>query len=95
VFKRAVSGLLPGRVLRKRKHGFSVPTDRWFRGELREFAEDVLQDGATRRHGYFDPAAVTRLLREHRSGRHVWDTPLWVLLNFELWHRVYLDGADL
>lgn len=30
--------------------------------------------------------------REHIEGRHVWDTHLWLLLNFELWHRIYLDG---
>jgi asparagine synthase (glutamine-hydrolysing) len=92
IFKKAVRPLLPAFVLRKRKHGFSVPTDPWFRGELKQFTFDVLLDRRARQRGYFNAAAVERLWREHVSGRHVWDTHLWLLLNFELWHRIFLDG---
>ena len=27
--------------------------------------------------------------------RNVWDTHLWELLNFELWHRIYLVGEGV
>jgi asparagine synthase (glutamine-hydrolysing) len=91
IFKRAVRGLVPPEVLRKRKHGFSVPLDPWFRGELRSFAFELLLDPATRRRGYFNTPVVERLWREHIGGRHVWDEQLWVLMNFELWHRIFLD----
>ncbi len=92
IFKRAVSHLVPPAVLRKRKHGFSVPTDPWFRGELKSFTFDVLLDERARRRGYFNMSVIERLWKEHLEGRHVWDTHLWLLLNFELWHRIYLDG---
>jgi asparagine synthase (glutamine-hydrolysing) len=95
IFKRAVSRLIPAEVLRKPKHGFSVPTDPWFRGELKSFMREVLLDERTRRRGYFNMSVVERLLREHIEGRHVWDTHLWLLLNFELWHRIYLDGEPV
>src|SRR5205085_4302513 len=42
IFKRAVRGLVPELALSKRKHGFSVPTDPWFRGELDSFAREIL-----------------------------------------------------
>jgi asparagine synthase (glutamine-hydrolysing) len=92
ILKRAVSELVPPEVLRRPKHGFSVPTDPWFRGELKSFARDVLFDERTRRRGYFNVPVVERLWREHAEGRHVWDSQLWLLLNFELWHRIYLEG---
>ena len=92
IFKRAVRNLLPPAVLRKPKHGFAVPIDPWFRGTLKDFTFDVLLDERTRRRGYFDTAIVERLWREHVSGRHVRSSQLWLLLNFELWHRIYLDG---
>jgi asparagine synthase (glutamine-hydrolysing) len=92
IFKRAVRNLLPPAVLRKPKHGFAVPIDPWFRGTLKDFTFDVLLDERTRRRGYFDAAIVERLWREHVSGRHVRSSQLWLLLNFELWHRIYLDG---
>ena len=91
IFKEAVRGLVPDEVLRRPKHGFAVPLDPWFRGGLKDFTFEVLLDERTRRRGYFNTAFVERLWREHVEGRRVWDAHLWLLLNFELWHRQYLD----
>ncbi|MDQ4041593.1 MAG: asparagine synthase (glutamine-hydrolyzing) [Actinomycetota bacterium] len=91
VLRRAVADLVPPDTRRKRKHGFAVPVGRWLRGELGGFAREVLTDERTRRRGYFDASAVERLLGEHGSRRRGHDDALWLLLNFELWHRVYLD----
>jgi asparagine synthase (glutamine-hydrolysing) len=93
ILKRAVRRLIPAEVLRRPKTGFAVPTDPWFRGPLKAFTFEVLLDERARRRGYFNMPAVERLWREHAQGRHVWDTHLWLLLNFELWHRAYLDGG--
>jgi asparagine synthase (glutamine-hydrolysing) len=93
VLRAAVADLLPARTMRKPKHGFAVPTDPWFRGELRSFARDVLLDSRTRQRGYVRTAAVERLWQEHQDGREVRDGQLWLLLNFELWARQYLDQA--
>ena len=35
VLKKAAQGLVPSEVLGRRKHGFGLPLDAWFRGELR------------------------------------------------------------
>jgi asparagine synthase (glutamine-hydrolysing) len=91
ILKTAVADLVPESVLKRPKHGFEVPTDPWFRGELKSWAFEVLLDDTARRRGYFDPSIVEKLWKEHGSGRHVWDTQLWLLLNFELWHRRFID----
>jgi asparagine synthase (glutamine-hydrolysing) len=93
ILKRAVAGVVPGAVLRRPKHGFSVPTDPWFRGELKEFAYEVLLDRGSIHHGYFNRNAIERLWEEHGTGRNVWDTHLWLLLNFELWHHTFINGS--
>jgi asparagine synthase (glutamine-hydrolysing) len=95
ILKRAVAPLVPSEVLRKRKHGFAVPTDPWFRGDLKDFAYEVLFDQRTRQRGYFNSQFVEKLWHEHVAGREVWDTQLWLLLNFELWHRIYIDGEPV
>ena len=95
IFKKAVTGLVPDFVLRKPKHGFAVPTDPWFRGELSNFSFQILFDDQTTRRGYFNLPFVEKLWCEHQQGRHVWDTHLWLLLNFELWHRIYIDGEGV
>jgi len=91
VLRAAVKDLLPRETMRKAKHGFAVPTDPWFRGEVKSFAYDVLLDRRARQRGYFNPREVERLWHDHQAGREVRDSHLWLLMNFELWAREYLD----
>ncbi len=93
VLRNAVRELLPERTMKKPKHGFSVPTDPWFRGELKDFAYEILLDTRSRQRGYIRPEEVERLWSDHQAGREVRDSHLWLLLNFELWAREYLDQS--
>jgi asparagine synthase (glutamine-hydrolysing) len=95
ILKKAVAHLLPPEVLTKPKHGFAVPTDPWFRGALRDFVYETLTDPRTKARGYFDSDYVERLYRLHREGKEVYDTPLWLLLNLELWHRTFIDSPPV
>src|SRR5207302_1753302 len=49
---------LPHEVVDRRKSGFGVPISRWFRGELRELAADLLLDARTRARGQLRPAVL-------------------------------------
>jgi asparagine synthase (glutamine-hydrolysing) len=91
VLKRALNSLLPEGILNRRKQGFGIPLGNWFRGGLTGLFSDVLDAPRTRQRGYFEPAFVRRLLREHLSGQRDHTSRLWQLLVFELWHRQYLD----
>jgi asparagine synthase (glutamine-hydrolysing) len=95
ILKRAVRQLLPPGVLRKPKHGFAVPIDPWFRGELKNFTFEVLLDQRSRSQGYFNRPVIERLWRDHVEGKQVRDNQLWLLLNFELWHRIYIEGESV
>jgi asparagine synthase (glutamine-hydrolysing) len=95
VLRRAVRGLAPERARRAGKHGFTIPADPWFRGPLAPYLREVLFDERARARGYFDSGAVARLVDDHVSGRRIWDRALWMLLSFELWHRVYVDREGL
>jgi asparagine synthase (glutamine-hydrolysing) len=95
VLKRALEPLLPAGILNRRKQGFGVPLGNWFRGGLTGLFSDVLDAPRTRQRGYFEPAFVSRLLREHLTGQRDHTSRLWQLLVFELWHRQYLDRAAI
>jgi len=91
VLKRVMAGDLPHEVLHRRKMGFGVPLGAWFRGELGDYAREILLDSRTRRRGFLAPAEVAALLDVHRSGRRDCSTQLWSLLCLEEWARVWLD----
>jgi asparagine synthase (glutamine-hydrolysing) len=90
VLKRALRHIVPAFVLARAKHGFEVPLDVWFRGSLKSYAFEVLLDSSTQRTGFVNRPVVERLWREHRIGRNVWDEHLWLILNLELWGRMFL-----
>jgi asparagine synthase (glutamine-hydrolysing) len=85
VQKQAMRGLLPSRVLRKRKRGFGLPIGAWFRGDLRDFVRDVLAPARVERQGLFNPAAVEGLLSAHMARRADYSDALLGLLTLSLW----------
>ena len=85
LLRSAVAPLLPRPIIDSPKRGFSIPAARWLRGELQPFARDVLAESMVRRHGFFEPAAVTRVLDRHVRGEQDLSRQLWGLISFTLW----------
>ena len=87
--RRAFADELPAPVAGRGKAGFGVPLARWFRGELRGLAADVLANDR----GWFERSAVERLLADHAAGRADNGHRLWTLVMLELWQRAHVDAA--
>ncbi len=93
LFKRALRGILPDSILRRPKKGFGIPVAHWFRGPLKEQMLSVLSPERIARKGFFDAAAVARLIDDHLDGRRDNRKQLWTLFVFDLWHDGYLSRA--
>jgi asparagine synthase (glutamine-hydrolysing) len=85
------SDLLPASIRKRKKMGFGVPLDHWFRNELKPLLYDALLDRRSLDRGYFREEAVRQLVDEHTSGGWDHSYRLWCLLVFEMWQRTYLD----
>ena len=93
LFKSALKGVLPEAVLQRPKKGFGIPVAEWFRGPLREQMLSALSPERIARKGFFEPAAVAALVREHLEGQRDNRKQLWTLFAFELWHDGYLSRS--
>ena len=89
LFKRALRGILPDRILDRPKKGFGIPVADWFRGPLKQQMLEVLSPERLRREGFFQPEAVRVVIDDHLAGRRDNRKQLWTLFAFELWHEGY------
>lgn len=76
---------VPAHLVERPKMGFGVPLDHWLRGELRDWAEALLDESRLRRNELLDAKAIRKKWQEHLSGRHNWQYPLWNVLMFAAW----------
>ena len=95
ILRDAVRGLVPPAILTRPKMGFPVPFSGWVRGAWNGVAREVLLDRRTCQRGLINPAAVTRLLDEHRDGQRAGGDAIWALMNLELWYRTFIDGDGI
>lgn len=94
VLKRAYEDLLPRGVIDRPKSGMRVPVHYWFQTDLRRYARSLLSKRNLLAAGIFDPARVRQLLAyETEDGGGRFGLKLWMLLTFELWRQLVVEGV--
>ncbi|MBU0679232.1 MAG: asparagine synthase (glutamine-hydrolyzing), partial [Verrucomicrobia bacterium] len=89
VLKQAMKGMLPDRIIRRRKAGFMIPLAKWLAKDLRGMVEDLCSEGALASDGLFDPAFVRQMLNDHFEEKRDYRKMIWTLLTFQIWKRKY------
>jgi asparagine synthase (glutamine-hydrolysing) len=84
---------LPPAILERQKQGFMFPIAYWFRTDLFALVSELLKNSHFAREGWFERETISRLLEEHRARRFDHHVRLWMLLNLELWHQIYIEGV--
>jgi asparagine synthase (glutamine-hydrolysing) len=92
LLRAAVRDLLPAPILERRKMGFPVPLGDWLRGRFAPVVDEFVLGPRAAARGYFDRAALGRFAAEHASGRESHTDALWLLVNLEIWQRIFMDG---
>ncbi len=83
--RQAFGNQLPAEIFDRKKMGFGVPLDHWFRHELRGMAHDVLLGPARQTADWFDQKTIESMLSEHEQNAFDHSYRLWSLLVLELW----------
>ena len=94
ILKETFGHLLPRPIVKRPKMGFGVPIGDWFRGELHDFARDILLARRCLERGYFREAGLRGLIDEHVAEQADHGYRLWSLLMLELWHRRFVDDRE-
>lgn len=80
-------------LLYRKKQGFGFPLALWMKGELRPLLAAVIADSHLVREGVLVGEEMSRLLAEHVSGEQDHNYRLWMLVNLEIFWRLYIEGT--
>jgi asparagine synthase (glutamine-hydrolysing) len=89
LLRRAVRNLLPRKIRKGTKKGFTPPLPFWIKHELREFIGEFFSTERLRATGLLNENYCRRLLDEHLQGRKDNNRQIWTILGLVCWLEKY------
>jgi len=90
LLKKVASQNLPEEIMNRKKMGFPVPLEKWFRGKHEQMAKDLLLSSGSRSKNLYNQKVVTDLLNHKKEAvKRNHGINIWMLVNIELWLREY------
>jgi len=86
IFKKAMAPVLPQEILERKKQGFAVPLDRWFREDLRDLTYEVLFSSND---GILSPSFLKKIWGQHQNRQYDRSAHLWSVLMFRKWREAF------
>jgi asparagine synthase (glutamine-hydrolysing) len=72
-------------MVHRPKRGFGAPVSAWLKGDLRGWADALLDPARLAAEGVFNVEAVVPLWQQFQQGERKWHTHLWNVLMFQAW----------
>ncbi|MEL7185046.1 MAG: asparagine synthase (glutamine-hydrolyzing) [Pseudomonadota bacterium] len=94
LLKDALIGVLPDSIINRRKRGFGAPVGSWFKRELMPLRSVLLGSETLSNRGLLDPETVRRICADHDRGKEDYTDLILVMMNLEIWSRLFLDGQS-
>jgi asparagine synthase (glutamine-hydrolysing) len=95
ILRRWAAPLVPAPVLQRPKQPYQAPdAPAFFAPDAPGYVSDLLAEGPIRDNGYFDPRAVSGLVRRCRTGAATGfreNQALVGILSTQLWHQAFFD----
>ncbi|RIK10466.1 MAG: asparagine synthase (glutamine-hydrolyzing) [Acidobacteria bacterium] len=91
ILRSIAADLLPPEVHRRKKHGFTVPLNRWLREDLAELVAELLAAERIRTQGYWNPSGIGEVVKAHRDGDDSLGRRIWLLLAWQMWHEAFIE----
>ncbi|MBU0535641.1 MAG: asparagine synthase C-terminal domain-containing protein, partial [Nanoarchaeota archaeon] len=94
IFKKAMKPYLPKEVITRKKQGFFVPIDRWIEKDLKESISSILSEKEIKKQGLMNSHQIKKMFDGFSKSKMYYARQMWTLMNFQLWHKIYMQGID-
>jgi asparagine synthase (glutamine-hydrolysing) len=85
LLRQLLARYVPPQLFDRPKRGFALPLSDWLRGELKDWAAELLAPARLRRQGIFEPSVIERRWQQHQARLTDWSIQLWTVLMAQLW----------
>jgi asparagine synthase (glutamine-hydrolysing) len=89
ILRATMDKLLPTKIVNRKKIGFRVPFNEWFRGQYRDHIRDLLTSSDSQVAKVCNSQIVRSLVEGHIDGRQNNEKALWSLANLEMFLRMF------
>lgn len=95
ILRKVAQRYLPKELIYRDKQGFGFPIGIWMRTDLRNFLTNLFRNSKFVDLGIFNKNYIDLLLNEHLSGKRDHNFRLWILLNLEIWYKIFFEGCSV
>jgi asparagine synthase (glutamine-hydrolysing) len=88
ILRQVLYQYVPKNLIERPKMGFLIPIERWLRGPLRDWAEDLLDERKLVTQGFLNPTLIRQKWNEYLTEKNGGQSYLWDVLMFQAWLAV-------
>ncbi len=85
IIKKIASKYLPKIIVNRKKAGFVVPLNQWFKGKLKDLCYNSIIDSNNITTTLLSKKICTNILDAHSSGKKDYSLQIWSLLGLSIW----------
>ncbi len=93
ILKDVLGQYVPDELFERPKWGFSLPLGEWLREDLRDWAENLLDEKRLRAQGYLNADMVRGAWQAHLAGDKNQVPKIWAVLMFQAWLDRWMSDA--
>jgi len=92
LFRKIMADLLPKEILKRKKHGFLLPSERWLMGPLKKITQEMIFSRESFSSRFFSEEELGSLFEQSTSLLKIEKASLlWRLLIFEFWYKINFE----
>lgn len=92
ILKKAVEGIIPNKIIYRKKKGFAAPMNIWLRNELKDYVHFYLFNSKIHKLNLFNKNFIKFLFESNLSSRYDFVQNTWNLLNLFMWYDFWFEG---
>ena len=94
ILKNMLGDTLPMHILHRKKTGFALPINEWFKKDLKELLTRMLLGHQSFVRNSLNSRFIKRMIDLHANGSQNFSFQLWNLFILEIWHKIFIENKD-